>query len=102
MPVDSLLDIATIKNTTVNQRTDVKDFTDLYFLLIEHFTIWDLLYSTEVKFKNLDIDMTLLAEDLLKIEDFDTLPKMIKPLTLNQLRKFFRRKAMEIGKKSVE
>lgn len=102
MAIDSLRDIATNKLTTVNQRTDIKDFVDLYFLLTEYFTIWDLLYGFEVKFKNMFMDMLLLAEDFLKVDDFKDLPKMIKPLTLDELKKFFREKAMEIGKKAVK
>lgn len=32
-------------------------------------------------------------------EDFDYLPKMIKPLSLDELKTFFRQKAKEIGRK---
>lgn len=44
----------------------------------------------------------LLSSDLLKVEDFDYLPKMIKPLTLTELREFFRAQAKEIGMNGVE
>ncbi len=101
LEADSLRDIAVNKLTTVNQRTEVKDFVDLYFLLKDKFTIWDLLYGSEVKFRQMDIDNLLLSQDLLKAEDFTSLPRMIKPLTLNQLKKFFREKAIETGKKSI-
>jgi predicted nucleotidyltransferase component of viral defense system len=102
LKVDSLRDIATNKLVTINQRTDVKDFVDLYFLLKEKYSFWDLLYSAEVKFKKLDIDRLLLAEDFLKVDDFEMLPKMIIPITLDKLKKFFREKAKELGAKSVE
>lgn len=102
MKVDSLRDIATNKMTTVNQRTDVKDFVDLYFLLRKHFTVWDLLYSAEVKFPNMIFDRYLLAQDFLKVEDFDVLPKMIKPLKLSDLKSYFRQKAKELAKKAVK
>ncbi|MBI4991272.1 nucleotidyl transferase AbiEii/AbiGii toxin family protein [Candidatus Gottesmanbacteria bacterium] len=97
--IDSLRDIASNKLTTVSQRTDVKDFVDLYFILRDKYTIWDLLYSTEVKFKSMDIDIELLAMDMLKVDDFVALPKMIKPLTLDELKNFLRQKAKEIGRK---
>lgn len=100
--VDSLRDIATNKLTTVNQRTEVKDFVDLYFILQDKYTLWDLLYSCEVKFKSMDIDIELLALDMLKVDDFKALPKMIKPLTLFQLKKFFRQKAKELGRKAIK
>ncbi len=44
----------------------------------------------------------LLAEDFLKIEDFEALPRMTKPLDLDQLKTFFREKAKELGKRAVE
>lgn len=99
--VDSLLDIAINKLITINQRTNAKDFVDLYFLLTNHFTIWDLLDGAEVKFK-LKIDQVMLAADFLKAENFTILPKMIKPLSLKELRYFYRHKAKEISKKFVE
>lgn len=98
--VDSLLDIATNKLLTVNQRNEVKDFVDLYFLL-KKFTVWDLLYAIKAKY-NMEIDIILVASDFLKIEDFDFLPRMIIPLTLKELKSFFREQAKELGKKSIE
>ena len=99
-PVDSLLDIAANKLLTVNQRNEIKDFVDLYFLL-KKFTVWDLLYAVKAKY-NMEIDIILVASDFLKIEDFDFLPKMIIPLTLDQLKVFFKKQAKELGKRSVE
>jgi len=96
--VDSLRDIATNKLLTITQRTDVKDYVDLYFLLKEKFTIWDLLYGIEKKFR-LEIDLILLGSNFFLVEKFDFLPRMIKPLTLDQLKEFFRKRAIEIGKK---
>jgi len=99
-PVDSLRDIATNKLLTVNQRTEVKDFVDLYFLLKE-FTIWDLIYAVKAKY-NMEFDIILVGADFLKINSFNYLPKMIKPLTLEELKSFFRQKAKEIGRRAVE
>lgn len=97
--IDSLRDIATNKLLTVNQRTDIKDFVDLYFLLKQHFTVWDLTYSCQTKFRSVDLDILLLAQDFLKVDDFQTLPRMLKPLTLAKLRNYFRAKATEVGRK---
>ena len=97
MMIDSLRDIASNKLFTINQRTDAKDFVDLYFLLRNHYTIWDLIYSAEKKFKHAGFDLLLLAQDLLKVEDFTSLPRMIKPLTLLQLKQFFREEAKQLG-----
>ncbi|MDO8569983.1 MAG: nucleotidyl transferase AbiEii/AbiGii toxin family protein [Candidatus Daviesbacteria bacterium] len=98
--IDSLLDIAVNKMLTVSQRTEVKDFVDLYYLL-QKFTVWDLMEGVGVKFK-IKIDPFLAGMDLLKAEDFDYLPKMIKLLTLEKLKLFFKQQAEKLGRKSLE
>ncbi len=98
--LDSLRDIATNKLLTISQRTDIKDFVDLYFLLNE-FTFWDLLEGLRFKF-NIKIEPFILAGDFLKIEGLETLPKMIKPLKLAELKVFFREYAKKLGKVAVE
>lgn len=99
-PIDSLLDIAVNKLMTVSQRTDIKDFVDLYFLS-QDFFVWDLIEGVKVKFHQ-KIDPVLLASDLLKIEDFSELPRMIKPLNLKALKNFYRNLAKQLGKTAVE
>lgn len=98
--IDSLLDLAVNKLLSINQRADAKDFVDLYFLLGK-FTIWDLIEGAKIKF-NMETDPWLLSTDFLKIEEFDILPKMIRPLSLTELKQFFREKAKELAKKSVK
>jgi len=100
LPIDSLFDIATNKIVTVSQRNDVKDFVDLYYLL-QKFSLWDLISAAKLKFK-LEIDPFLLSSDLLKVEDFTFLPRMIKPLTLSELKSFYRQIAKDLGEKSVK
>lgn len=100
--IDSLFDIAVNKLLTINQRTEVKDFVDLYFLLQKDFSVWDLLYGVEAKFK-MELDLIWLGADFLKkSRGFTFLPKMIKPLELSQLQRFFRALALEIGGKAIE
>lgn len=94
--VDSLLDIATNKLLTINQRSEVKDFVDLYFLL-KKFTFWDLTYALKTKY-NMEIDIILLAIDCMKVESFTFMPLMHKPFSLKTLQTFFRQKAEEFGK----
>ena len=98
--IDSLRDIATNKLLTVNQRTEVKDFVDLYFLL-KKFTIWDLIYGIEAKYR-MELDTILIALDFMKAQQFTFLPKMLVPLTLRELKTFFKKKALEVGKRIVE
>jgi len=98
--IDSLLDIAINKLQTISQRTNVKDFVDLYYLL-EKFSLWDLREGVRIKFRQ-QLEPLLLSADLLKVEDFTFLPNMIKPLTLEELQVFFREKAKELGRIGVE
>lgn len=98
--IDSLTDIAVNKLLTITQRTDVKDFVDLYFLL-QTFAIWDLIEGVKIKF-GLKLEPFLLSADFLKAENFDYLPKMIKPLSLEELKSFFRQKAKELASRAVE
>lgn len=100
LDVDSELDIAVNKLLTISQRTEVKDFVDLYFLF-DKFTIWDLIEGVNKKFKT-GTDPFLVGSDFLKIEDFEYLPKMIKPLKLEDLKSFFGQKAKELGIRAVE
>jgi predicted nucleotidyltransferase component of viral defense system len=100
LEIDSLLDIAVNKMLTISSRSEVKDFVDLYFLL-QKFHVWDLITGVKIKF-NIEIEPLLLGSDFLKVEDFDFLPRMILPLTLEELKDFFRQKAKEMGLKSVE
>lgn len=98
--IDSLSDMAANKLMTVIQRSEVKDFVDVYFLL-EKYTIWDLLHFTGLKF-GAKTDPFLIASDFMKAGEFEFMPKMIKPLTLVQLKEFFIKTARELSRKEVE
>ncbi len=97
--VDSLLDIAVNKITAIQRRTQSKDFVDLYFLL-KKFTIWDLFEGVRIKHR-MEIEPLLFAADLSVADDLITLPRMIKPLTLIQLKTFYKNLAYKLGKKEV-
>lgn len=94
--VDSLFDIAVNKLQTIRQRSDMKDFVDLYFLLKEY-TIWDLMEGARVKFR-MEPDPYLIAVDFLKVEKFDVLPKMLVPLEISWLQNFYKELAKKLGK----
>jgi len=98
--IDSLFDIGVNKIVTVSQRSDVKDFVDLYFIL-QKFSTWDLISAAKIKFR-MEIEPFLLAADFLKVEDFTFLPRMVNSLTLEELRSFYRKKAQDLGKKSLK
>lgn len=98
--VDSLLDIAVNKLLTIQQRTDIKDFVDLYYLL-DKFTVWDLMEGVKHKFR-VKMEPFLIAGDFMKVAQFEYLPNMIKSLTLNELKSFFVNKAKKLGKMVVK
>lgn len=98
--IDSLFDIAVNKLLVVTQRTEVKDFVDLYFLL-KTFTVWDLMAGVKKKF-NVELNPFVVASDFLKIEDFDYLPRMIKPLKIEDLVRFYRELSKKLGKKYLD
>lgn len=98
--IDTLEDIGANKLHTILQRTQVKDFVDLYFLL-EEYTIWDLLHFAQEKFR-MEIDLVWLAASLLKMDSFENLPMMHKPLTLIQLKSFYKEMAKKLGMEVVK
>lgn len=96
MMVDSLRDIGANKIMTISERFQVKDFVDLYFILQNDYSIWDLTYAVEAKRPHYKIDIVSLASDLAEAKEFQKLPDMIKPLKLDELKKFFLETAKKI------
>lgn len=94
--VDSLSDIAVNKILSISQRTAVKDFVDLYYLLQHDFTWWDLMGSIKRKF-GIEIEKVYLSSLLTNVEKFDALPVMKKKLTLDQLKTFFLKEAKRLA-----
>ena len=97
--IDSLLDIAANKLLVIQQRNQVKDFVDLYFLL-KQFTVWDLMEGVKQKF-GVRIDPLLVASDFLKVERFEFLPQMIVPLGLDDLKEYYIKRAQDMGLKET-
>lgn len=98
--VDSLVDISANKITTILQRTEVKDFVDLYFLL-KKYTVWDLLHWSQQKFR-MEIDLVWLGSAFLKAEKFENMPKMLVPLELADLQDFYKDLAKKLGMSVVK
>ena len=99
LQVDSLTDIAANKLLSILQRTEVKDYVDLFFLL-KKFTLWDLTAKVEKKF-NQEIDLLVLASHFTLAEDFTYLPKMIVPTELQEIKEFFLKEAEKMGRNST-
>lgn len=78
--IDSLLDIAVNKLFTIYQRTQARDYIDLYCICKEKaFAIEDLIKKAKIKF-DWHIDPLQLGAQFLKVEEVADYPNMIKPL----------------------
>ena len=92
--VDSFEDIAVNKICAIlnRQPSESKDFCDLFFILREsRFTLDYLVRRTQEKEAAFDTEEGELgfATNLLAVEEFTILPRMIKPLRLEELQQFF-------------
>ncbi|MBI3538486.1 MAG: nucleotidyl transferase AbiEii/AbiGii toxin family protein [Chloroflexi bacterium] len=85
--VNSLLDIAVNKVTALFGRAAVRDFVDLYFLLKQGFDLNELMRLAQEK--DLGFTEFYFAGALHEIQRARELPRMILPLTLEELRAFF-------------
>lgn len=99
--IDSLKDISANKLLLLNLTEEPKDYVDLYYILKEKHPIWDLIETVKVKFK-LELDLISLGEDFLNAEKIKFLPQMIKPLTLDKLKSFFKLQASKLGAKIIK
>ncbi|MFQ6091944.1 MAG: hypothetical protein ACE5OR_04570 [bacterium] len=79
------------KLSALYDRTDPKDFVDIYFIDREMIPFEKLI--EEARKKHVGLDNYWLAVSLAKIEDLSILPKMLRPVTLDELRSFFKEKA---------
>ncbi len=89
--VDSLRDIAANKLVALLDRFDPKDFVDLYFLLQDR-SLDEIRHDTTQKF-HVQIHDLFLGSELAKVRRVEALPKMLKPLSVQELKEFFTRQA---------
>lgn len=99
LQIDSLIDIAVNKLMVLTARTETKDFVDLYFLAKEKGIFpKNILPLLEKKFK-LKLDPVALGSEFAKVKSLTLMPRMIKPLTIEELKKFFTDLAFELEPK---
>lgn len=84
---DNELDIACNKFSALFDRHDIKDFVDIYFLSKE-FMDFEKLHASASE-KHVGMDDYWLAVSLDYINTFEKLPHMIKPVTIEELRRFY-------------
>ncbi len=92
--VDSELNIAVNKITAIFGRTTPKDFVDLYFLLKKGYDLDELMQLA--KGKDLGFTEFYFAGMLRESRRVTTLPRMIEPVTIEELRAFFQPLAEQI------
>ena len=85
--VDSLSNIAANKVTAILGRTEVKDFVDLYYLLRSGYELKTLIALAQQK--DLGLTEFYLAYSMRQVVRFVTLPAMLLPVTLEELRAFY-------------
>lgn len=85
--VDNALDISCNKLSALFDRTEAKDFVDIFFIDHELFPFAELL--SHAKRKHVGLDEYWLAVSLLKAEDIGPLPRMVRPVSTNELKDFF-------------
>lgn len=94
--IDSLFDIAVNKLFAMFDRNEPKDFVDLYFLL-KRFTLKKLVTGVKKKF-DVTISPLTLGSELLKVRHMTMMPRMICPLTHDDLVTFFEHQAATLKK----
>lgn len=98
--VDSLRDVATNKLMAFLDRFDPKDFADLYFLL-QNASLEALREDVETKF-GIKIGAIFLGGELARVKRIAALPRMIKPLSVDELKSFFSELASSIKGEVLE
>ena len=94
--IDSLEDAAANKLMALIDRIEAKDFVDLYFIIKEkNITVGRLRELVQKKF-SFKIDPIALGSEFAKVGALTALPKMIKPLELDDLKIFFADRAKEL------
>ena len=89
--IDNVLDISCNKLSALFDRADPKDFVDIYYIDNEIIPFEELV--EKAKKKHIGMDNYWLAISLAKVEDIAVLPKMLKQITIDELKYFFSEKA---------
>jgi len=85
--LDNALDVSCNKLSALFDRSEAKDFVDVFFIVRELFPFADLLKNA--KQKHAGLDDYWLAAAMSKVEELGPLPRMVKPVQVDELRSFF-------------
>lgn len=96
LAVDSLLDIAVNKLFTIYQRTNARDYIDLYSICADRgFEISDLVKKARIKF-DWHIDPLQLGTQFVKAAEAKDYPKMIRKIREKEWQDFFLKEAKKL------
>lgn len=95
--IDGLRDIAANKLMAILDRFEPKDFVDLFFILKE-FKLENIVQDIENKF-GVKVGEIFLGGELAKAKRVEALPKMIKEMTVEELKEFFAKEAKKLEPK---
>ena len=98
--IDSVRDIGANKLMALLERFDPKDFVDLFYLL-QPTNFKSVREDAETKF-GAKIGLIFLGGELAKVGRVKALPKMLKPLTVNELKKFFSQQIKNLSSEILE
>jgi hypothetical protein len=92
--VDNPTDIACNKLSALFDRAEPKDFVDVYFV-VQELLPFDRLLSL-ARQKHVGMDDYWLAMALAQVRQIAVLPRMVKPVSMDELRVFFLARAKEL------
>lgn len=85
--IDNEIDMACNKLSALFERSESKDFVDIYFINKEIMKIEDVI--TNARQKHVGIDDYWLAQAFFRVKEIEKLPRMIKSVTIVELQEFF-------------
>ena len=97
--VDNPTDIACNKLSALFDRAEPKDFVDVFFVVQEVLS-FDRLVELARR-KHVGMDNYWLAMALTQVERIAVLPRMVKPVSVNELKAFFLARAKELMEQAV-
>jgi predicted nucleotidyltransferase component of viral defense system len=91
-------DIGCMKISAISSRGTKKDFIDLYFLCQKIISLKELLKLFKKKYKSVDYNLMHILKSLVYFEDAekDPMPKMIIPISWEEVKKFFKAEIKKI------
>lgn len=97
LSIDTLEDIAANKMMALMDRIEAKDFVDLYFIMTEGGIPFEKLRALVAEKFHYTVESVTWGSEFAKARWLDKLPRMLKPVTLEELKTFFAARARELA-----